>query len=1810
MTSPCGWGASGRVSSTYGYTFDPSLCSPNCYIGDTSTSITVIFTVAAGAEEIVLAWGGHIATRMDWGVDNSAAFISGSPYHMRLTAYDDVTNGEGCNVGNTDRSLKASAVIFPSTITVIKEAVPEGDQEFDFTFTEPDATVTPFTLVDDGDSAEPFNTKAFENLIEFDDYVIAEAIPAAWDLDKIECSSNYDDGGDFDIVVETGTVTVNLREAEDVTCTYNNTVFAPIIDGGVQKDNDANDDSSFTDTETVPGDATYPVTVPYQFTITNSSPSGAFITAISDDKHQAWLEANMVCTHEDSLPPFGFSDLPEPIGAGETITCTFSVTFDTADLGTVTNTITVTAENEAGSSTGSDPSTVNFGQDPSILLAKTGSFQDESGDSFAQVGETISYSFTVTNDGNVTLTNVTLADTVGGVTISGGPIASLAVGASDSTTFTGSYVLTQVDVDAGSFFNTATATGECTAAGCPVTDPDDHTETLPQDPSILLAKTGSFQDESGDSFAQVGETISYSFTVTNDGNVTLTNVTLADTVGGVTISGGPIASLAVGASDSTTFTGSYVLTQVDVDAGSFFNTATATGECTAAGCPVTDPDDHTETLPQDPSILLAKTGSFQDESGDSFAQVGETISYSFTVTNDGNVTLTNVTLADTVGGVTISGGPIASLAVGASDSTTFTGSYVLTQVDVDAGSFFNTATATGECTAAGCPVTDPDDHTETLPQDPSILLAKTGSFQDESGDSFAQVGETISYSFTVTNDGNVTLTNVTLADTVGGVTISGGPIASLAVGASDSTTFTGSYVLTQVDVDAGSFFNTATATGECTAAGCPVTDPDDHTETLPQDPSILLAKTGSFQDESGDSFAQVGETISYSFTVTNDGNVTLTNVTLADTVGGVTISGGPIASLAVGASDSTTFTGSYVLTQVDVDAGSFFNTATATGECTAAGCPVTDPDDHTETLPQDPSILLAKTGSFQDESGDSFAQVGETISYSFTVTNDGNVTLTNVTLADTVGGVTISGGPIASLAVGASDSTTFTGSYVLTQVDVDAGSFFNTATATGECTAAGCPVTDPDDHTETLPQDPSILLAKTGSFQDESGDGFAQVGETISYSFTVTNDGNVTLTNVTLADTVGGVTISGGPIASLAVGASDSTTFTGSYVLTQVDVDAGSFFNTATATGECTAAGCPVTDPDDHTETLPQDPSILLAKTGSFQDESGDGFAQVGETISYSFTVTNDGNVTLTNVTLADTVGGVTISGGPIASLAVGASDSTTFTGSYVLTQVDVDAGSFFNTATATGECTAAGCPVTDPDDHTETLPQDPSILLAKTGSFQDESGDGFAQVGETISYSFTVTNDGNVTLTNVTLADTVGGVTISGGPIASLAVGASDSTTFTGSYVLTQVDVDAGSFFNTATATGECTAAGCPVTDPDDHTETLPQDPSILLAKTGSFQDESGDGFAQVGETISYSFTVTNDGNVTLTNVTLADTVGGVTISGGPIASLAVGASDSTTFTGSYVLTQVDVDAGSFFNTATATGECTAAGCPVTDPDDHTETLPQDPSILLAKTGSFQDESGDGFAQVGETISYSFTVTNDGNVTLTNVTLADTVGGVTISGGPIASLAVGASDSTTFTGSYVLTQVDVDAGSFFNTATATGECTAAGCPVTDPDDHTETLPQDPSILLAKTGSFQDESGDGFAQVGETISYSFTVTNDGNVTLTNVTLADTVGGVTISGGPIASLAVGASDSTTFTGSYVLTQVDVDAGSFFNTATATGECTAAGCPVTDPDDHTETLPQDPSILLAKTGSFQTRVVTVLPRWARRSATASR
>ena len=818
--------------------------------------------------------------------------------------------------------------------------------------------------------------------------------------------------------------------------------------------------------------------------------------------------------------------------------------------------------------------------------------------------------------------------------------------------------------------------------------------------------------------------------------------------------------------------------------------------------------------------------------------------------------------------------------------------------------------------------------------------------------------------------------------------------------------------------------------------------------------------------------------------------------------------------------------------------------------------------DDTPLLAPQLSVAKALTG----QSSDPIVE-GTTLTYTITATNTGDVALTNMVVTDDL--ITPTGGttPCASVAVGG--TCTLIGTYVVTAADVDAGQVVNTGTAVSDET----PPVD-DELTTPVPQNPGIAIIKTGTLNDDDGTAGVSPGDSISYVFTVENIGNVTLTNITLSDP--DATISGGPIPSLAVGASDSTTFTASYIITQSDIDAGSFTNTATASSDEGAS-----DDDSDTQPLAQTPALVLTKTGTLNDDDGTAGVSPGDSISYVFTVENIGNVTLTNITLSDP--DATISGGPIPSLAVGASDSTTFTASYIITQSDIDAGSFTNTATASSDEGAS-----DDDSDTQPLAQTPALVLTKTGTLNDDDGTAGVSPGDSISYVFTVENIGNVTLTNITLSDP--DATISGGPIPSLAVGASDSTTFTASYIITQSDIDAGSFTNTATASSDEGAS-----DDDSDTQPLAQTPALVLTKTGTLNDDDGTAGVSPGDSISYVFTVENIGNVTLTNITLSDP--DATISGGPIPSLAVGASDSTTFTASYIITQSDIDAGSFTNTATASSDEGAS-----DDDSDTQPLAQTPALVLTKTGTLNDDDGTAGVSPGDSISYVFTVENIGNVTLTNITLSDP--DATISGGPIPSLAVGASDSTTFTASYIITQSDIDAGSFTNTATASSDEGAS-----DDDSDTQPLAQTPALVLTKTGTLNDDDGTAGVSPGDSISYVFTVENIGNVTLTNITLSDP--DATISGGPIPSLAVGASDSTTFTASYIITQSDIDAGSFTNTATASSdEGDQRRRPLRRPQRHAaagaDTEPWLPSSRAARS---RMRTATASPRSVSPSATPS-
>lgn len=149
----------------------------------------------------MLAWGGHIATRLDWGQNNSAVSISGSAFHMRVLDLD----GSG---GNQDRSLTNDAVIFPGSITIVKVANSPGS----FSFT---GDLGAFPLNSDG--VKPSQT-IFDGITLFKTYSVTETLPNEWKLDSIVCS----DGSTGN--VSTATASINLAEGENVTRTFKNSL--------------------------------------------------------------------------------------------------------------------------------------------------------------------------------------------------------------------------------------------------------------------------------------------------------------------------------------------------------------------------------------------------------------------------------------------------------------------------------------------------------------------------------------------------------------------------------------------------------------------------------------------------------------------------------------------------------------------------------------------------------------------------------------------------------------------------------------------------------------------------------------------------------------------------------------------------------------------------------------------------------------------------------------------------------------------------------------------------------------------------------------------------------------------------------------------------------------------------------------------------------------------------------------------------------------------------------------------------------------------------------------------------------------------------------------------------------------------------------------------------------------------------------------------------------------------------------------------------------------------------------------------------
>src|SRR5690625_3092718 len=352
-------------------------------------------------------------------------------------------------------------------------------------------------------------------------------------------------------------------------------------------------------------------------------------------------------------------------------------------------------------------------------------------------------------------------------------------------------------------------------------------------------------------------------------------------------------------------------------------------------------------------------------------------------------------------------------------------------------------------------------------------------------------------------------------------------------------------------------------------------------------------------------------------------------------------------------------------------------------------------------------------------------------------------------------------------------------------------------------------------------------------------------------------------------------------------------------------------------------------------------------------------------------------------------------------------------------------------------------------------------------------------------------------------------------------------------------------------------------------------------MIKDGDFDDANGDGVANVGEDINYSITVSNTGNVTLSDINVTDPRIGGNI--GMVHELAPSADSVLSFT--YTLTQMDIDSGGVHNIAygegkdpngdpvrdtSSTSNPLNPGDPGYDPDcpDCTFTpVPQEPAIAVVKTHDLGSIPSDGCYDigVGDEITYTFEVTNEGNVSLTDIDVTDVLSDISSpsldKGDDNNNDTLDVGESWTYTAVYTVTQEAIDTGRITNRATVEGMA-PDGSKVSDPsgsgvDNDDETvieLCQSGDMEMIKDGDFNDANGDGVANVGEDINYSITVNNIGNVNLKDITISDPKVGGNI--GMVHELAPSTDSILSFT--YTLTQMDIDSGGVHNIAYGEGK----------------------------------------------------
>ena len=721
-------------------------------------------------------------------------------------------------------------------------------------------------------------------------------------------------------------------------------------------------------------------------------------------------------------------------------------------------------------------------------------------------------------------------------------------------------------------------------------------------------------------------------------------------------------------------------------------------------------------------------------------------------------------------------------------------------------------------------------------------------------------------------------------------------------------------------------------------------------------------------------------------------------------------------------------------------------------------------EEKTSIINAKKSSKIIEKNNVEVKDGLEVAKLGDKIKYTITATNTGDIS-GKTTIEDTV---PVGTELIESSVTDAGKITTTTDNRKQISWNVELGAnetiertfIVEVKDISGKienvATVGGVP-TNPDKKDTA---DIKVVKEVTGIKRNQENlgkDVKVQAGDVIEYKIKVTNTGSLDLTNVVLDEKLVGININAKDLKIGDLKAGDSKEIFATYTVTyekDIKGKADENGNPLPIINEVFVKGESVpTKPDQKSEEVSDDskvetpvkeaPSYDISKIADKEKVT-----TAGEEITYTITVKNTGNTILKDLTVRDAMLGIDK---VISEIKI--NGTNVISKKYTVTQDDIDKGGVIKNIVTVGD------KETERDVDVE---QNPGYTAVKTADKEKVT-----TAGEVITYTITVTNTGNTTLKDIPVVDDMAGINTK---IDTIEVGKSASVT--GTYTVKQSDIDkGGKIHNVATVGDKSPEKDVPVEQNSSYTAVKTADKEKVTA---------------AGEIITYTITVTNTGNTTLKDIPVVDDMAGINTK---IDTIEVGKSASVT--GTYTVKQSDIDkGGKIHNVATVGDKSPEKDVPVEQNSSYTAVKTADKEKVTA---------------AGEIITYTITVTNTGNTTLTDIAVKDDMAGIDTK---IDTIEVGKSASVT--GTYTVKQEDIDKGGKIHNVATVGD--------KSPERDVE-VEQNPCILVNKDATaVKAKDAEGFTDITETtkvrpddvIEYTIVVTNTGNTTLEDIKITDSL----------------------------------------------------------------------------------------------------